>query len=551
MRAVLLSLLPLLASASPLGSFNALWYDQGLYGAYPWQDFVSFDLAAPRVNFLQQSEQCDQSYTFIEPRGRSVETPGPMILDAQGDLVYLENKFGEAMDVRVQTFQDQDYLTFWTGTDDGTHGRGHYYMLNSSYEVAYKIDPTNGLEGDLHEFHITDQGTALMTIYQIIPADLTSVGGPAAGWIYDGLFQELDIATGELVFEWRASNHYQVADSLADPQGKGNSESNAWDFFHINSIDKDPDGNYYVSARYTHTVTCISPNGTVLWELGGRHSSFEDLSNGAASNFSWQHHVSYHDKNRLTIFDNGAYDTKHHTADYSRGLLVQLDLEKMTATLVQDYVSPGHILAHSQGSVQILDNGNVFVGWGHTAAFTEFKPNGEVLCDAHFGASAFFGWGWVKSYRAFKGNWVGRPSTNPSITRSKRKVYVSWNGATEVASWTLQGSASADDDSQDFADVETVPKESFEAMFHLNSGVQQYLRVVAKDAAGQVLGTSEVLDRKSGQVVSGAFEPFLDSDIVPLQLLLVVLGLITMGGIIWTFFKPARRLSSRGHYIHI
>lgn len=68
------------------------------------------------------------------------------------------------------------------------------------------ISPVGNMDGDLHDFVITANDTALVTIYDPIPADLSSVGGPELGWLYDGVFQEIDIATGKLLFEWRASS---------------------------------------------------------------------------------------------------------------------------------------------------------------------------------------------------------------------------------------------------------------------------------------------------------------------------------------------------------
>ncbi|OJD33350.1 arylsulfotransferase protein [Diplodia corticola] len=576
------SLLPLLAHAAPSRQSNPLWYDQGLYGAYPWREYLSFDLASPRVNLLTESTQCDPGHVFLEPRGRSVSTPGPMILDADGSLVYMEKKFGEVMDFRPQSYLGETYLTFWSGTDDGTHGRGTYYMLNSSYDIVHTLTPANGLEGDLHEFELTPDGTALLTIYEIVPADLTSVGGPADGWIYDGLFQEIDVATGALLFEWRASSHYAVNESFAPLKSHGRSADDAWDFFHINSVDKDPaTGLYYVSARYTHTITCISPesqNGTVLWRLGGARSSFTDLSNGTASDFSWQHHARHYPgpngTSIVTIFDNGAYDNNDHLATphgHSRGLVVRLDTTtspaNMTATLVAALVSPARILAHSQGSVQLLPSGNYFVGWGHSAAYTEFRvpeTGGEadveesaqvrpqVLCDTHFGAAAFFGWGWVKSYRAFKsGEWKGFPNTRPDVAVSRNRLYVSWNGATEVRRWRLMGGAAdaaKDDDAEaDGEDkwvvLEEVEKSGFEGMLHLAQAGREVevVRVEALDEAGTVLGVSAVVDRKSGMMVGGAFEPMQDRDTVALQLLLAVLACMTFVLLIWACWIPVRR----------
>lgn len=395
-------------------------------------------------------------------------------------------------------------------------------QLNSSYDVVRQVKAANDMEGDLHEFHIIGD-TALITVYDIIPADLSSIGGPAQGWIYDGLFQEIDIESGDLIFQWRASEHYDVKESFGKMSGHGGSEDDAWDFFHINSVDKDDKGNYYISSRYMHTITCISPAGQILWRLGGRTSDFSDKSLGAASNFTWQHHVQWYPGNILTVFDNGAWDNNVASAEYSRGLKIQLDLEEMSATLLQDYVNPTGVLAHSQGSVQIRPSGNVFVGWGHTAGYTEFSADGKVLCDAHFGSSAFFGWGWVKSYRGFKGDWVGKPRTQPSIAMNlgwrSTTVYASWNGATEVKHWRLERASTTHEG--DFTEIRTVKKTGFETQLEMMSNVDGFVRMAALDANLEVLGYSEILDRKTArQVCSTAFanikatptEVLLDAD---------------------------------------
>lgn len=361
------------------------------------------------------------------------------------------------------------------------------------------------MEGDLHEFRVKGN-TALITVYDVIPADLSAIGGAVDGWIYDGLIQEIDLATGDLLFQWRASDHYRIEETYAPLWGRGSSEADAIDYFHINAVDKDDLGNYYISSRYMHTITCIDPKGDLLWKLGGKKNYFEDLSQGAASNFSWQHHVTWHQGDILTLFDNGAYDDRIATAEHSRGLKVALDVTSMTVTLLQEYHQPSGVLAHSQGSIEILPSGNVFVDWGHTAGYTEYTEDGEVLCDAHFGSGAFATWGWVKSYRGFKGEWTGLPRTPPGIAMKtgwgKREIYASWNGATEVRHWRLEQAQAADAKDDQFVEIVTKKKTGFETMVEAIGSKKGFIRMVALDADSKVLGVSDVLDLETGQVVS-------------------------------------------------
>ena len=44
-------------------------------------------------------------------------------------------------------------------------------------------------------------------------------------------------------------------------------------------------------------------------------------------------------------------------------------MDQMSATLVREYTHPQKLIATSQGNVQVLPNGNVFVGWGQLAVF--------------------------------------------------------------------------------------------------------------------------------------------------------------------------------------
>lgn len=410
------------------------------------------------------------------------------------------------------------------------------------------IKPAGKLLGDLHEFTVTEAGTALVTIYgEPELADLSALGRAQPGWIKDSLFQEIDLETGELIFEWRASDYYNVHDTMA-PIGKyGHIKDNAFDYFHINSIDIDDMGNYYISSRYMQTITCISPYGVVLWKLGGRHNDFTDLSGGAATNFSWQHHMRWHPGNRITLFDNGAFNWLP-TAKHSRGLYIQLDVHKMTAELIQDFVKPG-VLAHSQGSVQLLpETGNVFIGWGHSSAYTEFADNGGILCDVHYGPSAFFGLGWAKSYRAFKAHWVGQPRTVPEIALRDGAVYVSWNGATEVARWRLETS---DSWNGTFTKLQQTTKDGFETRIALTSDVvrhsrdrtipqQRYYRISALDKYDQHLATSKTVDSATGHVVD-----VMESEPAILDNVSVLTAAIVVFCLFCTFSLVSRRLVSR------
>ncbi|KAJ5630822.1 uncharacterized protein N7484_010922 [Penicillium longicatenatum] len=468
-------------------------YDWGVYGAAPSRSYLSCNLTTPRLEILQWDSRCDSGFTFLAPRGFSVAKPSLLILDAQGEPVWVDYSWGEVQDFKVQQFKGKDYLTFWAGVEIDIHGQGSWYMLNTSYQIQYRISPMGKiLSGDLHEFQITDNDTALVTIYDSIPFDLSAVGGPSSGWIYDGLFQEIDIMTGELLFEWRASEHYPI-NSTFWPM-VGGDISKPFDAFHINSVDKDAQGNYLVSMRHTYTVSNIDgKTGAVLWTLGGRLNDFTDVADSGATDFSWQHDARWWGNNTITLLNNAAreYDSP---GPYSYGMSIQLDVEARHATLQTIFSDSQKVLATSQGNLQVLENGNIFVGWGHSAAFTEFTPEGEILCDVHFGASAYYSFGRIVSYRILKGTWSGLPLTEPKAKIIGDGVYVSWNGATEVWEWQLKVSDQSQSENPTFSTLGKARKIGFETRISAPN-INQYreFRVAALDAHGMVLGETETI----------------------------------------------------------
>lgn len=370
----------------------------------------------------------------------------------------------------------------------------------------------------MHEFQITRDDTAVFALYDKQPADLRTVGGPEDGWIYDGVFQEVDIETNELLFQWRASEHFKFTDAYRGLEERGTSEDVPWDFFHINSIDKDFYGNFLVSSRYMSCLTYVDGRtGDVIWRLGGKHNSFQDLSNGTATNMKWQHHARFHNnsevgsgsestsKRAITLFDNSSRG-KGDIEGTSRGLFIDIDEQNMTAQVRHEYRNPLPISSQSQGSLQVLDNGNILVGYGYNAAWTEFSMNGDVLCRVHLGPAGEFGRGNIISYRAFKHHWVGKPNSSPDVAYAEKYVAVSWNGATEVVTWVLEGvghgvdrmndeASNRTSNSDGFVVVSVVPKSGFET--HIPVPVDmpyQQLRVLALDKKGEVLGQTIPVD---------------------------------------------------------
>jgi hypothetical protein len=334
----------------------------------------------------------------------------------------------------------------------------------------------NGYKGDHHEFLITPQDTALLDIYgKVHNVDLSPVGGPRDGKVLEGIVQEVDIETGEVLFEWHSLEHVGLDEAYSEPP-----DNPKWpyDYFHINSVEVDHDSNLLVSARRTSTVYKIDrESGEVIWRLGGKKSDFEM---GPGTRFAYQHDARRQPDGTITIFDNG--DAK--IDDQSYGLVLELDEDEMSATLLRKYPHPEGEICGTQGSMQVLPNGNVFVGWGSNPLFSEFSKDGDLLFNATFPPE-------VESYRAFRFPWSGQPDDDPAVAAEpglddEVTLYASWNGATEVTSWRVLAGPGPD---QLRPVGSAAPRDGFETAISVDTS-EPYVGVQARDRSGRVLATS-------------------------------------------------------------
>jgi arylsulfotransferase ASST len=125
-----------------------------------------------------------------------------MILDDSGHVLWFKPlDTRRVTDFRVQRYHGQPVLTWWRGRHPPHARNGYYVIYDSTYHKVADVHAGNGLVGDIHEFRITPRDTALITVYHRRRVDLSSVGGPKDGEIYDGIVQELDVASGRVLFD--------------------------------------------------------------------------------------------------------------------------------------------------------------------------------------------------------------------------------------------------------------------------------------------------------------------------------------------------------------
>jgi Arylsulfotransferase (ASST) len=410
---------------------------------------------------------------------------GPEIFNQDGELIWFDPLPGDqaATNLQVQQLGGQPVLTWWQGViPPQGFGQGEEMIDNTSYQQVGRVRAGNGQRADLHDFHLNANNTAVLTVFDPIDCDLSAVGGPSSGAVTDSGFQEIDVKTGLVRREWMSLDHVGLSDSYSAAAGA----STEWpfDYFHINTVDQLAGNETLISARNTWGLYELNTTtGQVALRVGGKHNEVKQAS-GAKTAF--QHDATMQTNGTITVFDNGAVPK---VQPQSRALVVGLDAQAKTETLLAAYAhSSPQLSSGSQGDVQALTSGSTFVGWGSEPYFSEYGSSGQLLYDAHWHGS-------YESYRAYRFPWEARPASPPAlaiapgaVSSAPATAYVSWNGATEVASWRVLAGSSA----SQLAQVASAARNGFETAISV-PGDEAYLAAQALNAAGAVIGTSATI----------------------------------------------------------
>jgi hypothetical protein len=451
------------------------------------------DLSSPPVAVAAPIGAVAPGLVFLTPNN-GLAPDGLLIADNAGQPIWIRPDTGSyAANFRPAEYRSKPVLTWWEGQVNGGYGAGQLVILDDTYTELLRFGAGAGRKADIHEFQITPQQTALILTDTGVPIPVAAGATPPPWQNWDCIVEEVDIATGAVLFEWHSADHIPAEESVipapsatASPAATSTAGATpvssigapalpVYDSVHANAIELDSDGNLLVSARNTSTIYKIDrTTGAIRWRLGGKHSDFKM---GPGATFALQHDPRRHPDGTITIFDDGT------APGTSRAIVLDVDEVAMTATLVRSYPHPHAKLAMSQGNMQVLPNGNVFVGWGSTGYASEFSADGQLLFDADFSGS-------IQSYRCFRFPWVARPREQPAVavdpaTGGTVSVYASWNGATEVATWEVLGGAGP----SHLSSVGTFPRMDFETVLAVKPG-GTLVAVRALDASGVVLGTS-------------------------------------------------------------
>jgi Arylsulfotransferase (ASST) len=429
------------------------------------------DLAPAAVRVLRRSARANRGYIFVAPHTGPLQD-GPMILDSKGRLVWFKafRRKHFVSDFRVQRLYGKPVLTWWEGVIRLGTGDGADVIYDQSYHEVGAVHAANGLTTDFHEFQLTSRGTALITSYFSVFDDARSVYGSRHQDVAEGIVQEIDIPTGLVLFEWDSLDHVPLKGSYGPLKAPYN-------YFHLNSVDEDLDGNLIISGRNTWSAYKVNRlTAKTMWILGGTHSSFKMRP---GTRFAYQHDVRVRSRGDriVTVFDDGGSPFVHH----SRALTLRLDFRHRRVSRVREDDHRPTLWSQFEGNVQQLPRGHLFVGWGQQPYFSEFDGNGRMIFDARFVDANI-------TYRAWRLPWRGTPASLVAVAAHKRgrraTIWVSWNGATNVSFWRVLGGRSANS----LTPIRVVRKRGFETAIKTRS--RPWVAIEALDRAGRAIGLS-------------------------------------------------------------
>lgn len=450
------------------------------------------DLKPPKLDMVVPGVNAAPGKIFVAPKEE-----GRVIADNFGRISWFRPIDFEGAGETVENFQAQEWkgrpvLTNYLGstTARGYSQRGVYEIFNKKYNRIKQFKPGNGYAADTHDFEITPWDTALVLSYRGVKWNTSSAGGGKNGKLMDNVFQEIDLKTGAVLFEWHSIGNVPMNEDNPDtpPEQEENGNWPVWDYFHINAVKPDGKNAFLISGRRNSGIYRIDrKTARNKWYLNGAGNG-GDFKVAADATFGYQHDMNRLPNGDISIFDNGIAGGLPTVNEVGSGLVIRLSGKgkNRRADLVQRNLEPTGKGVGSQGSARVLPDGGMFVGWGSTKRATEYDVNGNIVLDMTFDDSP------GNSYRAFKSTWNGVPKRRPAIASEATEggganVYASWNGSQETTDWKVLTGPNA----SDLSVAASSSWQNLETMIPVPA-IGAVVQVQSIDKDGKVLGESAV-----------------------------------------------------------
>lgn len=363
-------------------------------------------LDMPRINVISKNNPSN-GYILINLFHLSNTNPNNTnyiaILNNDGFPVYYKKSNNQIINFKYfETNTGQKRFSY------NDHTLGKVIILNDQFEEIKQLEL---LPNKNHGYIKTDNHDAIYfnDNHYILPAyvnrpnvDMTPYGGASNVELVDFVFQE--ILNEQVIFEWNSADFPEFLQHTDPIYYQQYATKPKVDYFHFNSINIDPnDNNFVISARHTNQIIKINRHtGQIIWRFGGSNDNFNLSGNTIISH---PHHATILNNGNLLLFDNGVTKTPKQTR------IVEFDIDEslLTASIVKEYTETGRYL-DIMGSVQKLNNGNYFIGWGgnitsqinaNKSDITEINASGNIELDLSFSNNQN---SFTYSYRALKYN---------------------------------------------------------------------------------------------------------------------------------------------------
>lgn len=379
-----------------------------LVGSLPAQQVLR-DVSVVGIRYPQPG------YYFIAP----LSDDSAAIIDHSGLAAY---QFAERSVVNLQIQPDGSF-TYYSAARVFTR-------RNAKFEITDTLS-ASGYNTDFHAVRMLRNGNYAVLGVERRIVDLSSAvsGGSSEAEVATAVIQERTLG-GQVVFEWNSLDHIPVTEATEDI----NLRQGNIDYIHVNDIAEDSDGNLLISCRHLDEVVKINRlTGAVIWRMGGSKSkgnqfTFINDNIDGFTGFSHQHNAHWLPNGNLILFDNGELRENK----FSRAVEYRVDQQAMTAERVWQYRHVPDIFSASQGSVQVLPNNSVLIGWGtskDSIVATEVRRDGTI--DAEIATQqldVFAPYGIWKAVIGMTG--VEKPVTAPgtiTFSTSDSSTYVRMN----------------------------------------------------------------------------------------------------------------------------
>lgn len=259
------------------------------HDVFPFRSYISSPLTPPNliINSTGQFLQPGLLFIGILNSGavNASAEQGLFIMTDEGDLIF--GVEGAKSNFQPQTLNGEPVFSYWEGTGaaeaggQASSGYGKVEIFNNKYEGLYTICPNLTITtkpdqpkpeciADVHESILTEDGTMMVTVYNLTQTDLSGVDGPSEGWVFDPLAVEVDPVTNNVLFIWSPLAHVPLTDSHYPVAGTGLNASQPYDYFHMNSIQKH-NGGYLINSRHCWATYFVNKNGTIEWQINGQN----------------------------------------------------------------------------------------------------------------------------------------------------------------------------------------------------------------------------------------------------------------------------------------